>query len=278
MNHFENFNQIQELDTESNTPVKAHNSYPNLTINLKSLDENENLIKSEKENNLNIENEDSFSYSALYRSSQNSFNKNSKDIELSNKKGFSNISTSQSDSTYQDINGYSPDIKFSQKIYKGIPPKFLFEFETENSLINYFQESEKYFRNIYRNKIDYQKTKNYIEKEVYYNYFINNRENMLNKTLDFSEHKNQINDNNTNNNKSLNTEVSTNNEEKLSTKIINPIIDDKEEIKNNSYNNIKNNYIMNQIYINPNINFNNITGTKFDVSMYYLGYYSVDCK
>ena len=44
MNHFENFNQIQELDTESNTPVKAHNSYPNLTINLKSLDENEKVV------------------------------------------------------------------------------------------------------------------------------------------------------------------------------------------------------------------------------------------
>ena len=134
MNHFENFNQIQELDTESNTPVKAHNSYPNLTINLKSLDVNENLIKSEKENNLNIENEDSFSYSALYRSSQNSFNKNSKDIELSNKKGLSNISTSQSDSTYQDINGFSPEIKISQKNYKGIRPKFLFGYEVDNSL------------------------------------------------------------------------------------------------------------------------------------------------
>lgn len=278
MNHFGNFNQTQELDIESNLLLKTYKSSQNLKINLKSIEENEKIIRSEEENNQNIENEDSLSYSTLYRSSQNSFNKNSKDIELSNKKGFSNISTSQSDSTYQDINGYSPDIKFSQKIYKGIPPKFLFEFETENSLINYFQESEKYFRNIYRNKIDYQKTKNYIEKEVYYNYFINNRENILNKTLDFSEHKNQINDNNTNNNKSLNTEVSTNNEEKLSTKIINPIIDDKEEIKNNSYNNIKNNYIMNQIYINPNINFNNITGTKFDASMYYLGYYSVDCK
>ena len=278
MNHFGNFNQTQELDIESNLLLKTYKSSQNLKINLKSIEENEKIIRSEEENNQNIENEDSLSYSTLYRSSQNSFNKNSKDIELSNKKGLSNISTSQSDSTYQDINGFSPEIKISQKNYKGIRPKFLFGYEVDNSLVNYFQETEEYFKSLYINKIDYQKTKNYIEKEVYYNYFANNNQNIRYKTLDFSENKNQINNNNINNNISLNTEIPTNNEEKLLTELINSTFDEKEENKKNSINNNKNNYNMNQMYINPNINFNNITGTKFDVSMCYLGYYSVDCK
>ena len=266
------------------------------------MEENEQLTKNDEENNnINNEYEDSLSYSTFYRSSQNSFNKNSKDIELSIKGRLStNISNSQFNNDNQELNGTPCDKQyFSQKAIKRIHPINLFRNESNNLLPNYYKGTDYYLKNIYIDHNDYQKTKNYIKKEIFFNdyddynnvFSQDNKNNLINegnmsnnsfislnnKLLnnneersfnEFSNIKNNI--NNTNNSHNSNNIDNINNKNKKN-----------EERKNitNIYNiNTNNNFYMNQIYINPNLNLNNLYGSKYDLSMCYLGYYSVDCK
>ena len=223
----------------------------------------------------------------MYRSSQSSFNKNSKDIEFTfQRKLSSNISTSQSDINYQELNGFSSEKKFfSQKSIKRIQPINLFDNDFGNLIINYYKDTEEYLKNIYLSKNNYKKTKNYIEKEIYYKDYDDNIDYIKYKTIDFSEeNKNKtIENDKTNSNNSfisLNKDFVKNNEEKPLNdlnKINNK--NNNEQNKNNIHiTNINNNYYVNQIFLNPNNNFNTINGSKYDVSMYYLGYYSFDCK
>ena len=223
----------------------------------------------------------------MYRSSQSSFNINSKDIEFTFQRRLSsNISTSQSDINYQELNGFSSEKKFySQKSIKRIQPINLFDNDFGNLIINYYKDTEEYLKNLYLNKNNYKKTKNYIEKEIYYRDYDDNIDYIKYKTIDFSEeNKNKIieNDKTNSNNSfiSLNKDFVKNNEEKPLNdlnKINNK--NNNEQNKNNIHiTNINNNYYVNQIFLNPNNNFNTINGSKYDVSMYYLGYYSFDCK
>lgn len=280
-----NCNQRKEIEAECSLSQLINNTPINLKTNLKNIDIIEKPSKNEEDNNQNNDNEDSLSYTTLYRSSQSSFNKNSKDFELSIQRRLSsNISTSQSDINYQDLNGLSSDKQFnSQKSIKEIQPLNLFGNDFSNLAINYYKETQDYLKNLHFNKNDYRHTKNYIEKEKYYDDYDedNNDENKHNK-IEFSEEKYKIINKNDNTNSflSFNKEISNNNEEK-------PFIGFNKILKNN-YNeknrnninitNINNNCFINPVFINPNNNFNNINGSKYDVSMYYLGYYSVDCK
>lgn len=278
-------NQQKGIRDECTFSVETNNSSRILKNNLNNMDEIEKHIKKEEDNNQNIDNEDSLSYTTLYRSSQSSFNKNSKDIELSIQRRLSsNISTSQSD--YQDLNCFSSDKQFhSQKSIKGIQPLNLFGNDLSSLVTNYYQETEAYLKNLNFKRTDYRRTKNYIEKEKYYDDYDedNNDEIKYYKTIESSEEKNKIiNENDITNNNSFlgfNREISNNNEKKP--------INDFNKIGNNNFyenknniniTNINNNCFINPIFINPNNNFNNTNGSKNDVSMYYLGYYSVDCK
>lgn len=280
-----NCNKNQELDIDKNSSQEENNSSQNLILNLKRIED--------EKNNKN-DDEDSLSYSTLYRSSQSSFNKNSKDIELSIKRKVSNISNSQSDFNYQDYNGFSSEkIYMSKKSFNGIQPNNLFGNESALSIFNYFQETEEYFRNLELTKSDYKKTKNYIEKDIYYQDYIEQRDDSNEyfkyKTTDYiEENKNSIIEGNNNININISMSKDTtieNNEEKPSNEInkkdnnineeVNNKINSNKEINNNI---IFNNNYVNQIYINPNINFNSINGGKYDYAMCCLGYYSVDCK
>ena len=102
----------------------------------------------------------------------------------------------------------------------------------------------------------------------------NNNINNINNTDNTDNTNNSNNINNTDNTKNSNNINNTDN-------INNNTNKKNEESKNitNIYNiNANNNFYMNQFYINPNLNFNNFNGSKYDLSMCYLGYYSVDCK
>ena len=253
-------NQQKGIRDECTFSVETNNSSRILKNNLNNMDEIEKHIKKEEDNNQNIDNEDSLSYTTLYRSSQSSFNKNSKDIELSIRRRLSsNISTSQSD--YQDLNCFSSDKQFhSQKSIKGIQPLNLFGNDLSSLVTNYYQETEAYLKNLNFKRTDYRRTKNYIEKEKYYDDYDedNNDEIKYYKTIESSEEKNKI----------INENDITNNNN-------NNFYENKNNI---NITNINNNCFINPIFINPNNNFNNTNGSKNDVSMYYLGYYSVDCK
>ena len=285
MDYNGNNNQTKELEVE-NTLTQEKNNFPEkLKIELNNEEKNEKTLKNEEENNQNNENDDSLS--TLYRSSQSSFNINSKDIEFTFQRRLSsNISTSQSDINYQELNGFSSEKKFySQKSIKRIRPINLFDNDFGNLIINYYKDTEEYLKNLYLNKNNYKKTKNYIEKEIYYRDYDDNIDYIKYKTIDFSEeNKNKIieNDKTNSNNSfiSLNKDFVKNNEEKPLNdlnKINNK--NNNEQNKNNIHiTNINNNYYVNQIFLNPNNNFNTINGSKYDVSMYYLGYYSFDCK
>ena len=285
MDYNGNNNQAKELEVE-NTLTQEKNNFPEkLKIELNNEEKNEKTLKNEEENNQNNENDDSLS--TLYRSSQSSFNINSKDIEFTFQRRLSsNISTSQSDINYQELNGFSSEKKFySQKSIKRIQPINLFDNDFGNLIINYYKDTEEYLKNVYLNKNNYKKTKNYIEKEIYYRDYDDNIDYIKYKTIDFSEeNKNKIieNDKTNSNNSfiSLNKDFVKNNEEKPLNdlnKINNK--NNNEQNKNNIHiTNINNNYYVNQIFLNPNNNFNTINGSKYDVSMYYLGYYSFDCK
>jgi hypothetical protein len=276
-----NTNQVKEIETEYKPSEEKNISSQNLKLDLKNIEENEKSYKNEDD--------DSLSYTTLYRSSQGSFNKNSKDLEFSIKLRLSStISTSQSDINYQESNGFSSEKNyFSQKSIKRIQPINLFGNEINNLVVNYYQDSEEYLKNLYPNKNDYLKTKNYIEKKIYYKDYDDENDYIKNKTIDFSEeneNKNIVSENNninTNNNSfiSLNKEILNNNEENPLNNL-NKNNNKNNNEKNNNINitNINNNCFINQIYINPNNTYNNLNPSKYDVSMYCLGYYSVDCK
>ena len=285
MDYNGNNNQTKELEVENNLTQEKNNFPEKLKIELNNEEKNEKMLKNEEENNQNNENDDSLS--TLYRSSQSSFNINSKDIEFTFQRRLSsNISTSQSDINYQELNGFSSEKKFySQKSIKRIQPINLFDNDFGNLIINYYKDTEEYLKNVYLNKNNYKKTKNYIEKEIYYRDYDDNIDYIKYKTIDFSEeNKNKIieNDKTNSNNSfiSLNKDFVKNNEEKPLNdlnKINNK--NNNEQNKNNIHiTNINNNYYVNQIFLNPNNNFNTINGSKYDASMYYLGYYSFDCK
>jgi hypothetical protein len=284
-----NFNQMKEVVTEFEPLKEKNNSSENIKIELKNTEEIKSL-KNDEENNQNNENDDSLSYTTMYRSSQSSFNKNSKELEFSIKRRLSStISTSQSDINYQEFNGFSSERNYiSQKSINRIQPINLFANEINSLILNYYKETEDCLKNLYLNKNDYQKTKNYIEKKIYYKDYDDDNDFLRSKTIDFSEeyeNKNIIienNNTNTTNNSfiSLNKEVANNSEEKPLNDL-NKKINKNNEEKNNNINitNINNNCFINQIYINPNNNYNNLSQNKYDnISLYCLGYYSVDCK
>jgi hypothetical protein len=154
-------------------------------------------------------------------------------------------------------------------------PKHLFPYELDNSIINYFQETENFLKNSYINKDEYQRTKNYIEKDLFFKELEFNNEYLkcLKYKLDYSDENKNI---------YLNETISNNNMNSTSEILEEPSFN---EIKLNNYNkgkynkyNYNNDNYNNQIYNDPNTNFNNANGNQDNASMYYLGYYSFDCK
>ena len=282
----DNYHQEKEIRVQNITSQNNISSNQKVDINIKKEDEKD--LKNEDENYQNNENGDSLSYSTLYRSSQSSFNKNSKDIESSIKRRFSsNISISQSDTNNQDLNGYSDKKYFSQNSINRIQPINLFGKENNNLLVNYLRGTENYMKNLYLDKDDYQKSKNYMNKEKFYkNYddYSDYYDYIKYKSTDLSENnKNLLKEENSNNNSfiGLNKNNLNNNEEKPFNDLnkINNYKNNNEENKKNINNiNINNNCYINKIYINPGVNYNNLNESKYDISMCYLGYYSVDCK
>ena len=314
MDNNDNSVQNKELEIEGNFAKEGKNISQIEQKFDKIMEENEEFTKNDEENNnINNEYEDSLSYSTFYRSSQSSFNKNSKDIELSIKRRFStNFSNSQFNKNYQELNGTPSDKQyFSQKTIKRIHPINLFRNESNNLIPNYYKGTDCYFKSIYINNNDYQKSKNYIRKELFFkdydecnnDFSDDNKNNLINegnisnnsfislnnKIFNNNEEKpfNEFNNknnyiNNTNSNIIINNTNNTNNTNSTNnTKNTDNTNNTNGERKNisNIYNiNTTNNFYMNQIYLNPSLNFNNLNGSKYDLSMCYVGYYSVDCK
>ena len=263
MNHNESQIQSQELGKENKSTQNTNSSSKNINVSLKVIEENEENIQNNEE--------DSLSYSTLYRSSQNSFNKNSKETELSKRR----LSSSQSDITYQELNGFSPDKKCLSQKSKEMNPKYLFSYELDNSIITYFQETENFLKKCYINKNDYQKTKNYIEKDLFFKELEFN-----NEYFKCSKHRFDCSDESKN--IYINETIANSNMNSSSEILEEPSFN---EIKINNYNkekynkyNYNNDNFHNQIYFDSNTNFNNSNGNQGNVSMYCLGYYSFDCK
>ena len=268
-------NQKKESEVECPISNEEINISDSIKKNLKSSEAHQKLANNDDENNLNNDYEDSSSYSTLYRSSQNSFNKNSKDIELSLKRKLSSTISNQSDIYSHELNAIPKKQYFSQKAIKRIKPINLFGNDSNNLLTDYYKGTNDYFKNLYLNKNEYQKSKNFIKKEIFYQDYDD-----YNNDFSLDNQNNEINDGNTNNNSfiSYKNNILNNKEEKKINEYNNNNINNNNDGQKNNIYNTNNNFYFNKIYINPNITFNNINRNNYDLSMCYLGYYSVDCK
>ena len=127
-------------------------------------------------------------------------------------------------------------------------------------ITTYFEGMDFYLRGLQPEKNDYQKSNNYIEKEIFFN------KDFKYKSFDLSENKklysNQI-------LKNVNLEENFKNSSNSNSTSF--------PLENNSQNQTKiNNYQNAFIPIMPK--YNNCMYGKFDMPMYYFGYYNVDCK
>ena len=207
--------------------------------------EAKSLKKCEDNNNKYNEGEDSLSNNILIQS-QDNLNKGTKDAM---KRTYSTISTSYSEEI-------SPD-----KIFVRKSSQFLSVNSHKNDyinvIINYFRDTEEYIKNNNLEKNDYKKSNNYKEKQIFF------KENELNKnsskyeTIESSEDNYNIESLPKNNNQ----EMQMNNK--------------KTDEKNN-----EKNWIENNKNINNNIlaTVKSLIGNKYDLSMAYLGYYTINCK
>ena len=134
-------------------------------------------------------------------------------------------------------------------------------------ITTYFEGLELYLRGLQPENNEYQKTNNYIEKEKYFKERnIPSKENKY-KSFDMAEQTKF------NSNKILKN-MEENICKTISDKVTTPSIN-KENNKTNIINNNQNNFIqINSI----NSKFSNCIYGKFDMPMYYFGYYNIDCK
>lgn len=249
---------------------KKNNTSIRLDLNV--IEESEENMKNKEEEHLSEE--ESLGYNSNYKLYQNnSINKENADIkdQISKRKA-STLSTniSQTD-TYSETNIFLPQNNSkSQNIdrktsFSQQPSHVFFGRERLNStpITNYFEGMDFYLRGLQPEKNEYQKSNNYIEKEIFFKEKNISYKDCKYKSFDLSEQKkfnsNQILKNIEENYKNIQDNKNTS----------------SIPLEANIQNNI-NNYQNTFTPLTPK--FNNCLYGKFDMPMYYFGYYNLDRK
>ena len=260
----------KEEKEEKNNIIKKIN--PSLKSDLNVIEENEenNNIK-EKDY---LSEEESLGYNSNYKLFQNNvMNKDNQNIaNTSSKRKASTLSTSISQTdTFSDSNSLFPtnnikpiisqnndrNTSFTQKEH------VFFGRDRLNStpITAYYEGMDYYLRGLQPEKNNYQNTNNYIEKEIFF------KKDFKYKSFDLSENK-KLNSNKILKNSGLEGDSKniSNNQISLSSLLENNLQNQK------NINNYQNTFtpIMTKC--------NNCIYGKFDMPMYYFGYYNVDCK
>ncbi len=271
---FKDCQYYQQEEEEKNDNFKRQN--PSLTLDLNVIEESKENMKNKEEDHLSEE--ESLGYNSNYKLFQN--NAMSKDNQgfkdkISKRKA-SNLSTtiSQAD-TFSETNSILPpnNIKSQNNDRKTSythPSHIFFGRERLNStpLTTYFEGMDFYLRGLQPEKNDYQKTNNYIEKEIFFKEKNISFKNMKNKSLYFSDQK-KFNYNRALRNIDENYKNETDN--KMQTHL--PLQISLENTIPNQ-NNINNNYQNSFTPMTPK--FNNCMYGNFDLPLYYFGVYNID--
>ena len=256
----------KEGEEEKDYQIKNHQ----VNLGLKVIQENEENCKNNEEEHLSEE--ESLGYNSNYNAFKNNIRKKDSQIikEKLSKRKASTLSTniSLTDNLSETNSFLSPNKIKSQNIerrssYTQIPHIY-FGRERLNStpVTTYFEGLDFYLRGLQPEKNEYQKTNNYIEKEIFFNERISKESKF--KSFDMAEQK-KFNANNI----LKNLEENSN---KASSDIKIQSSNNAEKNLYNSVNNNQNNYPQ----INPK--FNTCIYGKFDMPMYYFGYYNFDSK
>ena len=260
-------------DEEKNEFIKNHQ----VNLDLKVIKESEENCKNNEEEHLSEE--DTLGYNSNYKAHKNNMgNKEYQNIkEKTSKRKASTLSTTISlTDTFSEINSFLPpaNIKsqnFDRKASYTQSPHIFFGRERLNStpITTYYEGLDFYLRGLQPEKNEYQNSNNYIEKEIFFKERnIPYKDNKY-KSFDMAEQK-MFNSN----------QILKNLEENYNKTASDKKISSSNILENNSQNtknnNNQNNNQNNFIQINPK--FNNCIYGKFDMPMYYFGYYNLDCK
>ena len=274
--NFKDCQYYQREEEEKNDNIKKEN--PSSTFDLKVIEESEENMKNKEEENLSEE--ESLGYNSNYKIFPNNIiikdNQGFKDKIY--KRKASNLSTtiSQTD-TFSETNSFLPpnnnkSQNNDRKTSYTQPSHIFFGRERLNStpITTYFEGMDFYLRGLHPEKNDYQKTNNYIEKEIFFNEKNISFKDMKYKSFDLSEQK-RFNSHQILKNKEENYQNSTDNKMQASLPL-------QISLENNpqNQNNINSNYQNTFIPITPK--FNNYMYGKFDMPLYYFGYYNIDSK
>ena len=259
------FNPKEE--EEKNENIKKPNI--SLTLDLNVIEESEENSKNKEEEHLSEE--ESLGYNSNYKLFQNNaINKDNNNLkEKTSKRKASTLSTaiSQTD-TFSETNSFLPPYNLKNQNYERKasytqPSLVFFGLERLNStpITNYYEGYENYIRGLHPDKNEYQKSNNYIEKEIFFkrkNFSFYNKF----KSFDLAEQK-----------KFTSNQILKNIEENFKNIPNNKLASSLPF--ENTQNNINNNQ-NNLTTLTPK--FNNCIYGKFDMPMYYFGYYNIDSK
>ena len=259
----------KEEEEKKDNNIKKLN--PSVNSDLNIIEENEENSKIKEEEHLSEE--ESLGYNSNYKLFQN--NAMNKDNLINNnilkRKASTSLSTtiSQTD-TISDSNSFLPNIKAQNNDRKTSYPQPGYVFFGRDRLnsspvTTYFEGMDFYLNNLHPEKNDYQKTNNYIEKEIFFKEKNFSFKDFKYKSFDLSEQK-IFNSNQILKIAHLEENIKNSNNKNSPTLLL----------ENNSQN--QNNINKHQTFTPILPKLNNCMYGKFDMPMYYFGYYNVDCK
>jgi len=257
-------------EEEKNEIIKNHH----FSLGLKVIQENEENYKNKEEKEEHLSEEESLGYNSNYKVFKNNTgNKESENSKMkTSKRKASTLSTtiSQAD-TFSEANSFLPpnNLKsqnYDRKASYTQPSHIFFGRERLNStpITTYFEGLEFYLRELQPEKNEYQKSNNYIEKEIFFKERNISFKYNKYKSFDMAEQK-QFNPN----------YILKNLEEKYNKASADKKVSSSINIENDNQNTINKNQ-NNFSQINPK--FNTCIYGKFDMPMYYFGYYNFDGK
>ena len=233
---------------------------PNIKLNLKVIEESE-------ENNIANE-EESLGYKSNFNFEKKSDPKK-ENTPFTRK--FSNVSTNFTENL-PEISGFCPLTNLNKNENSSSHIFFGREKNNKTPMNEYFNGVENYFKEKNPEKNEYQKSNNYIKKDVYYKrYFTSSKQINSFRSFDLTEDSKNI----FNNIKQTTTP-------KHSTDILSNLINylddvDDKNIKTTSSKQKEIPTVPKIPKINP-LSTMNITKGKFDMPVYYYGYIPVNCK
>ena len=265
----ENEYQFNPKEEEKNDNIKKPNI--SLNIDLKVIEESEENMKNKEEEHLSEE--ESLGYNSNYKVLQNNAtskeNLNLKDKNSKRKASTLSTNISQAD-TYSETNSFLPPNNLKSQNYERKtsytqPSLVFFGRERLNStpITTYYEGLDFYLRSLHPEKNEYQKSNNYIEKEIF----------LKQKNFSFKENKFKSFD--LTEQKKFNSNQILKNFEENFKNTSNNNLTSSLTVENNIQNNINNNQNILTL-LTPT--FNNCIYGKFDMPMYYFGYYNINGK